>query len=121
MIARFINLALAVELFISMLALERHANPTIFVGLFMVALVVAFEAMAFMDTRVRHATTVMGLLIIAQGIGLPHFYPWTHWHDAAIGALIVLFSIPKNREVVPEAPILDEKQGGGPARMSTSV
>jgi hypothetical protein len=121
MIARFINMALAVELFVAMLGLERNAQPTIFVGLFMVALIIAFEAMAFMDTRVRHATTAMGLLVIAQGLGLQHFYPWTRWHDAAIGALIVLFSLPKNREIAPDAPVLDEKQGGGPAKMSVSV
>lgn len=94
--ARFANIALAGWLFFACLHWPHLANRTLVVALFMTALITAFELMALMEPSVRFATTAMGALLVLEAIFLKHWLPWVRWHDAAIGVLVMLFSLVPN-------------------------
>ena len=101
-LARLATIGLAIWMWLSCFFWERTANTTLVLGLIMTGVIVATEAMAFADTRVRYGTTVMGALIVVVGLMMGHTWSFLRWHDAAIGVLITLLSLIPNPVVEPD-------------------
>ena len=103
---RFANIALAIWLFVSAFVWAHDANPTM-LKCFAAALVGTFEIMAMMHSKVRFANTFMGILIIGEGLVVHQYLPFTRWHDAAIGLVILLISFVPS----PDMPGADTPMG----------
>ncbi|MBS2032073.1 MAG: hypothetical protein JST54_29510 [Deltaproteobacteria bacterium] len=101
-LARLATIGLAIWMWLSCFVWERTANTTLMLGLIMTGVIVATEAMAFADTRVRYGTTVMGALIVLMGLLMGHTSSFLRWHDAAIGVSVMLLSLIPNPELAPD-------------------
>ena len=97
--ARAAHVALGLWLFLSCFAWPHEANPTIIVALFGTALITAFELMSLMEPACRFGTMLMGSVIVAEGLFCHHWLAATKWHDAAIGALVMLLSLVPNEKL----------------------
>jgi len=100
---RLATIGLAGWLWISCFIWERTANTTLVIGLIMVACIMAMELMSFVDNRVRFGSTILGALLIGVAFTVGHTWGFLRWHDAAIGALIMLLSLVPN-PMVPADP-----------------
>lgn len=96
---RLLNIFLAGELFLFTMHGEHLANRTLVVALFMTALITAFELMSLMEPSVRFATMLMGAILVGEAFLVKHWLPEWRWHDAIVGALVMLISLVPNKAV----------------------